>query len=146
MTAIENELLLGAELRTPLQHLVRRVHGALHESGIHDLRPAHFTVFQVIGDAGLRSTELAERAGMTKQSMGALIEYLEARGYLERVNDPRDGRARIVRLTDRGWKIVGIARRSIIELEREWQAALGSRRYDAFRASLTRLNAAMAVE
>lgn len=146
MTTNANELLLGAELRTPLQHLVRRVHGALRDSGIHDLRPAHFTVFQVISDAGLRSTELAERAGMTKQSMGALIDYLEARGYVERANDPRDGRARIVRLTDRGWKIVGIARRCIGEVEGEWQAALGSRRYDAFRASLSRLNAVMATE
>lgn len=144
MTTIETGLLLGTELRTPLLHLVRRIHGSLVANGINDLRPAHFTVFQVISESGLRSTELAEKARMTKQSMGALVEYLEARGYVERVNDPRDGRARIVRLTDRGWEIVTIARLCIVEVEREWQAALGGRRYDAFRASLARLNAAMA--
>lgn len=47
--------------------------------------------------------ELAEEARMTKQSMGELVAYLERRGYVERLPDPRDGRARIV-----VWREVGL--------------------------------------
>ena len=54
------------------------------------------------GRAGTRLTALAESAGMSKQAMGQLVDDLERLGYVERVPDPADGRAKIVRLTRRG--------------------------------------------
>ena len=51
------------------------------------------------GEGRVRLTDLAARAQMTKQSAGELVSYLEARGYLERVPDPSDGRVRINALT-----------------------------------------------
>ncbi|MGE5597563.1 MAG: MarR family winged helix-turn-helix transcriptional regulator [Hyphomicrobiales bacterium] len=86
----------------------------------------------------------AGQAHVTKQSMGALIEYLEAGDYVERMPDPADGRARIVGLTDRGWKVVNSARVCLEQLEREWSALLGGRAYAAFRQSLATINARLA--
>jgi len=65
--------------------------------------PAHTAVFQHIEADGSRLTDLAERAQITKQSMGYLVDYLEERDYLERHADPSDRRATIICLTDRGW-------------------------------------------
>ena len=132
--------MLGTQLRLPYQYIVRRIHAGLERAGFDDLRPAHYTVFQLIPDGGARSTELADAAQMTKQSMGALIDHLEERGYVERVPDPADGRARIVRLTSRGWDVVIAARKCIAEVEAEWEQFLGGRRYDAFRTALGRIN------
>jgi DNA-binding MarR family transcriptional regulator len=64
---------------------------------------------------------------MTKQSMGYLIDYLEERGYLARVPDSRDGRARLVVLTDRGRAVEQAARAELAVLEAEWDVALGGR-------------------
>ena len=54
------------------------------------------------------------------QAMGELVDYLEARGYVERLPDPSDGRAKLVRLTERGWLAYRLAGRSVTELEATW--------------------------
>src|ERR1700747_1273074 len=72
---------------------VRRVAAGLAEAGFGDIRPAHTAVFQHIDADGSRLTDLAERAQITKQSMGYLVDFLEQRGYLERRSDPTDRRA-----------------------------------------------------
>src|SRR5947209_13482354 len=81
---------IGILLRDPVQEIVRRVGSGLAASGFDDLRPAHTAVFQHIAGGGSRLTDLAERAQITKQSMGYLVDYLEDRGYLERRADPTD--------------------------------------------------------
>lgn len=122
------EHMLGALLRIPFQAINERIARELEMAGYGDLRPAHFAVFQHLPADGARQTEIAERAQMTKQSMGALVEYLVSRGYLERSLDPDDGRARIIRRTDRGWDVDRIARASIGQLEDEWEQELGHER------------------
>ena len=68
-------------------------------------------MFQYLDDARhRRSPTLAERAQMTKQSMGELVRHLEAHGYVERMPDPADGRAKLVRATDRGREVYAIVR------------------------------------
>ena len=47
--------------------------------------------------------DLAAYARITKQSMGSLVDHLQAGGYVERVSDTTDQRAKVVRLTERGW-------------------------------------------
>ncbi|HEU5330471.1 MAG TPA: MarR family transcriptional regulator [Thermomicrobiales bacterium] len=118
--------LIGALLRIPFQATVTRVYEDVVAAGYTDLRPAHFTPFQHLRPEGSHITELAERAQMTKQSMGYLVDYLEARGYVERVLDPADGRAKLVRLTTRGRALARVARASLERLEAEWARRLGS--------------------
>ena len=66
---------------------------------------------------------LAERAAMTKQSMAELVAHLERHGYVERVPDPSDRRAKLVRATERGGEVYEIARQVVAEMEREWTRA-----------------------
>ena len=105
--------------------------------GLGDLRPGHGCVFGNIDpEGGTRLTELAERANMTKQSVGEFASDLEQLGYLERVPDPDDGRAKIIRLTDQGRRAYWIGRQLIDELEREWAERYGQERIAALREGL----------
>nr|BBH92075.1 MarR family transcriptional regulator [Thermogemmatispora argillosa] len=128
--------MIGALLRIPFQQTVARVYQRLIEAGYTDLRPTHFVLLQQLRPEGMRVTELARLAQVTKQSMGALVDYLEERGYIERVPDPKDGRARLVRLTARGRAVEQIARAAIGELEAEWAQYLGNERFAALRSAL----------
>lgn len=130
---------LGILLRIPLQEVVRRVSAGLAEAGFDDLRPAHTAVFQHIEAGGSRLTDLAERAQITKQSMGYLVDDLEQRGYLERKPDPSDRRAALICLTDRGWAQIHAALATIATLEQEWTRALGKQRMQQLRQLLTEL-------
>jgi len=89
--------------------------------------------------SGTRLTELARRARMTKQGMMLLIDDLEGRGYVRRIPDPQDARAKIVRLTAKGRRYVAEARRVAAALEARVRRELGDRRYEALRASLDEL-------
>src|SRR5215218_8981581 len=90
--------LLGESFRA----LDRQLREGMVAAGFGDVRPAHYAVFRFLKPGGSRLTELAEDARMTKQSMGELVAYLERRGYVERLPDPHDGRAKIVVWTEAG--------------------------------------------
>jgi DNA-binding MarR family transcriptional regulator len=130
------EPMLGALLRLPLQELNVRVAADLAAAGFVDLRPAHFAVFQHLEAGGSRLTDLAARAQVTKQSMGALVDDLERWGYVERVPDPTDGRVRIVRRTARGWAVERVARASVRAFEEKWGQRVGAERMRQFRGML----------
>jgi DNA-binding MarR family transcriptional regulator len=132
---------VGILLRGPFQEIVRRIADGLAEAGFDDIRPAHTAVFQHINAEGSRLSELAERAQITKQSMGYLIDYLEEHGYVERRADPSDRRASLIFLTERGWAQVREALRIIAEIEQEWTRRLGQPRMQQLRELLTELNA-----
>ena len=68
-----------------------------------------------------------------------LVDDLEGRGYVRRVPDPEDGRAKVVRLTARGRRYVAEARRSLLALESRVRRQLGDRRYEQLRQSLESL-------
>ena len=101
-----------------------------------DLRVTHGCVFGNVDPDGTRLTELAERAHMTKQSVGEVASDLEQRGYVERVADPADGRAKIIRLTERGREAQAIGRGLIDDIEREWAEQFGEERLAALREAL----------
>jgi DNA-binding MarR family transcriptional regulator len=101
-----------------------------------DLRAGHGCVFGNIDPDGTRLTDLAERAMMTKQSVGEVTTDLERRGYVERVPDPSDGRAKIIRLTDRGRAAQAVGREMIDEVERDWIERFGEERVAALREAL----------
>lgn len=131
--------LIGALLRIPFQATVARIYDAVTAAGYADLRPAHFVPFQHLSPDGLHVADLAERAQMTRQSMGYLVDYLEARGYLARFPDPADRRAKIVRLTDRGREVTQIARASLANVETEWGQYLGTTRMEQLHGLLADL-------
>ena len=106
-----------------------------------DIRPAHGCVFGHIDPDGSRLTDLADRAHMTKQSVGEVTNDLEQRGYVERVPDPSDGRAKIIRLTARGHEAQALGWGLIDEIEREWAERFGAERIAALRETLEAVTA-----
>jgi DNA-binding MarR family transcriptional regulator len=131
----EDRRMIGALLRIPREAALHQVVAGLEAAGFGDVRPAHFTVFQHLPPRGMRLTDLAEAALLTKQSMGYLVDDLEALGYVERVPEPGDRRAKLVRLTSRGRQVDDTVRAVIRQVEAEWAARLGDENY----AQLTRL-------
>ncbi len=130
---------VGLLLFIPYRSMETRVFAALAEAGFSDLTPAQARVFQRIAPAGSRLTDLAAQAGITKQSAGFLVDQLERAGYVERVPDPDDGRARLVRVSDRGARSVEASRAIVAGVEAEWTAHLGERRMAQLRDILTDL-------
>ncbi len=65
--------------------------------------------------------------------MDYLVPYLEARGYVERVPDPTDRRAKIARLTSRGWEVVEAGAAAINAIEERWADVLGPERWAELR-------------
>jgi DNA-binding MarR family transcriptional regulator len=78
---------------------------------------------------------------MTKQSVGEVASELEQRGYLERVPDPNDGRAKIIRLTERGREAQALGREIIDEIEQQWAERFGAERVAALRDALEAITA-----
>jgi len=131
---------IGILLRRLSQDVVQRVSDGLVEAGFDDVRPAHTAVFQHIEGDGSRLTDLAERAQITKQSMGYLVDYLEERGYLERRPDPADRRVALICLTERGWEEVEAALAIIARVEEDWSRRLGQPRLELLRELLDELS------
>ena len=86
-------------------------------------------------------TELAERAFMTKQSVGEVVSDLQGLDYVERVPDPADGRAKIIRLTERGHAAQALGFALIDDLEREWAERYGEQRIAGLRDALEAVSA-----
>lgn len=134
---------IGILLRTPFQQLVDEIHENLAREGYPEVRPAQGIVFQFIGKTGARLTELAAKAQMTKQSMSYLVEYLEKEGHVERADDETDKRAKIFRLTKKGWKVVAIAEKSIGNFEANCRKKMGIAKYNQLVRLLKELDDAL---
>jgi DNA-binding MarR family transcriptional regulator len=130
---------VGLLLFIPYRALEARVFAALAAAGYDDMTPAQARVFQRIAPRGSRLTDLAQQAQITKQSAGFLVDQLEKAGYVHRTADPRDARARLVRISPRGAAAIPIAAAVVAQVEAEWTAHLGQRRMAHMRESLAML-------
>jgi DNA-binding MarR family transcriptional regulator len=119
------------------------VNEGLAERGFRDFRPAHGTIGQHISDQGSRVTELAQLAQVSKPTVVYLVNDLERLGYVQRVPDPVDGRAKLVCLTERGTRAQEAAREIIAEIEQDWGELLGADDFAVLRALLQRLHDAL---
>jgi len=132
-------MLIGALLRVPSQAIHRRIIAELNASGFDELRLPHMAVLQFPGPDGARPIELAERAGISKQAMNQLLRSLEGGGYIERSDAPHEGRARIVRLTDRGHAAYAKIHEILRTIEDEWRSELGPRPFEELKSLLLRV-------
>jgi DNA-binding MarR family transcriptional regulator len=128
--------LIGALLRLPAQAIHRRIVAGLNGGGFRDLRLAHMGVLQYPGPDGRRPSELAERAGMSKQAMNQLLRSLERLGYIRRRDAQKGGRARVVHFTRRGHAAWAKIHEVLAEIETEWRATLGDRNFKRLKQLL----------
>jgi DNA-binding MarR family transcriptional regulator len=131
---------LGVLLREPYRIANDQLHGRFADRGHPEIRTPHGNVFAYLDDAGTRVSVLAERAQVTKQSMAELVAHLERHGYVERIPDPSDGRAKLVRATKKGNQLYAIAREFVEEAEAEWTRRLGRQKMRQLRGLLEELN------
>jgi DNA-binding MarR family transcriptional regulator len=131
--------MIGALFSIPNLHFSRLVNDRLRARGFHGVTGSNSVVLKVLAPEGERITEVARKAGITKQSMGYLVEQLEAGGIVERVPDPSDGRAQIVRRTEKGWAYNRSAAEEVARLEEEQARLLGPEKFEALKALLTEL-------
>ena len=119
---------LGILLFVANRALEQRAFDAVVAAGITDITLAQARVAARIGPDGSRVSELAEQARVTKQSAAFLVEQLETAGYVERVPDPTDGRARLVRLTTRARRVARAADAEVQRVLTEWAHHVGEER------------------
>ena len=131
---------LGVLLREPYRIGSELLHERFAERGHPEVRTPHGNVFPFLDDAGTRVSVLADRAQITKQSMAELVAHLERHGYVERIPDPGDRRAKLVRATVRGEEVYAIAREFVAELEADWTRRLGKQKLRQLRELLEELN------
>ena len=130
--------MIGSLLRLPHEVVVGRMLATLHERGF-DLSHTELGVFLYPGPDGRRPIDLARQCNMTRQAMNYVLAGLERRGYLARRVEA-GGAARVIRMTDRGWAMVGPIRDCVAAIEREWGAHLGKQRFTALRETLRELS------
>jgi DNA-binding MarR family transcriptional regulator len=113
-----------------------RVFDGLSRQGFEDITVARGRIFQRISPEGSRLTDLAEQAQVTKQAASGLVDELERAGYVTRIPDPHDARARLITMSPRGAAAVEAAAAIVAEVEDEWLRHLGPRRVTQLRRIL----------
>jgi DNA-binding MarR family transcriptional regulator len=110
--------------------------GARLRGQFSELRGSHRRILQMIPPQGIRITDLAALAGMTKQALGEFIDGLERSGFVVSRRHEADGRVRMVSRTEAGDAAAEEAQAAIASVEAQWRAELGADRYDAMFAAL----------
>jgi DNA-binding MarR family transcriptional regulator len=144
MSAVATDQHLVALLESVKEDLLEEMYSRVTAAGYPGLRPSHGCVFRYLDVDGSRLSELAERSGMTKQAFGEHVANVEALGYVERVPDPEDGRAKLVVPTPRGREALILGRQIFAEIEREWAEAIGVERVTGLRDTLQEIHALQA--
>lgn len=134
---------LGSLLRGPYRKLSQQLYAEVAAHGFPEIRPSHSAVLRHLAPGGSRLTDLAEQADLTKQSMAYLVGYLEEHGYLKVQPDPHDGRAKRVRLTAKGGRLMNALMETSARLEARAARSMGRRELEALRRGLAALDAAI---
>ncbi len=130
---------IGRLLQQASRGFNSRAIARLRQRGHSGLTLAHTLLLSHLDLEGTHITVLADRAGITKQSMGQLVLDLEKRGYIERRVDHLDRRATLVLFTSTGWQFLRDAYEIKKEIEAEYQAMIGEEEMERLRATLSRL-------
>lgn len=135
--AAPGELPLGVLLFIAYRAMEAASMEGLARAGYTDMTVAQARIAARIDPGGSRVTQLAAAAHVTKQTAGFLVEQLENAGYVERVPDPTDRRARLVKVAARGRAAAEAALPALAEVEERWTAHLGPERMAELRETLT---------
>lgn len=127
---------VGALLGVVWQWVRDQLYAGVVAAGYDDLNAAHVGLWRYPGLEGLRPSQLADRRGITKQSVNDLLGHLEQSGYLLRVADSADRRARVIRLTSKGWRLQKTIYAEAASAQLRIEEILGTRRFAELHSSL----------
>jgi DNA-binding MarR family transcriptional regulator len=123
-------------MRVAWQSVWKQIFAGVVAAGYEDVSPAHIGLFRYPGLDRQRPTELADQLQITKQSVNDLLGQLEHHGYLTREPDPKDGRARVVRLTAKGRRLQRTIHGQAQASEQRIADTLGPRRFTQLQRAL----------
>ncbi len=133
-------------VKTPDPHVLvlfgrvfEQVRGTFAGEEWNGLRQSHLRLLDLVPDDGISVTDLARRAGMSKQACGQFVTHLVGTGHLRVESDPGDRRVRQVHRTPEGQRTLAAAIAHIARIEDTWAESVGSDRYRTFRAVLEEL-------
>lgn len=135
---------LSGLLDIVLEALLAEFRTDLEAAGYAELRPTHGCVFRFVREDGMRLTELATLAGIAKQSAGEIVDELAGLGYVERIPDPEDRRAKLISLTAKGEEAQRVGYGLFAEIEARWAERYGTERVAAMRELLQEVAASEA--
>lgn len=130
---------IGVLLRDGASAVDAEIKAAQAEQGFDEIQPGHHTVLRHLGEDGARPSELAAKAGVSRQAVTKILDDLERRGLIAREPDPADGRGVIVRYTPRGLAALKVARTRMNQLERRYASHVGADRWRTVRDVLEAL-------
>ncbi|MGN6816281.1 MAG: MarR family winged helix-turn-helix transcriptional regulator [Solirubrobacterales bacterium] len=133
-------------LDVALESMLAEFREELGQGEFKDIRPTHGCVFRFVKEDGMRLTDLAELASITKQSAGEIVDDLVARGYVQRIPDPADRRAKLICLTERGEEAQAHGFGLFAEVEKRWMERYGREQIEQLRAILEEIAATEAPE
>jgi DNA-binding MarR family transcriptional regulator len=135
---------IGAMLRVVWQWVRDQMYAGVVAAGYDDLSAAHVGLWRHPGLEELRPSQVADRVGITKQSVNDLLGHLEQQGYILRVPDLVDGRARVIRLTPKGRRLQQTIYAEAGAAQLRIEEILGSRRFTQLHHSLELLSERLA--
>ena len=120
--------------------LFGRIRAELSDGTLGDLRMSHVRVLSAVPPDGINVTELARRAGMTKQGCGQFVTYLSGTGHVSTAPDPADGRVRLVHRSVTGDRVMDRVYAALDRIESEFAAEVGPRRFATFKQVMAELS------
>jgi DNA-binding MarR family transcriptional regulator len=119
---------IGQSLMEVARHFQRHAIDGFAAEGYKQIQGSHQAILNHLSLSGTRLTVLAERAAITKQAMGQLVDEVERLGFVERVRDPLDGRAKIVKFTAKGHALMKAGTRVGTSVQQEYSALIGEKK------------------
>lgn len=120
----------------------RRLAHDLAGSPIDDgIRRSYRRLLQMVPDDGIRMTDFAALAGMTKQALGEFVDGMQAEGLLVTERLATDRRVRLVRRTSKGDSVSRTTSAAVAAVEDRWRTEVGADRYDTMKAVLAEIGA-----
>lgn len=107
----------------------------LIHAGFRRVRESHGYVVQHLIEGQLSVTELAQRMGVTQQAASKTVAEMVRLGILES-NTATDRRAKIIRISSRGWESIRVSRRARAVLDRKLARLLGDEDYGRMKEDL----------
>lgn len=130
---------VGQSLMEVARHFQKHAMAAFNQEGHTGLQVSHQAILTHLSLSGSRLTELAKRASMTKQAMGQLVDEVEKLGYVERVPDPTDKRAKLVKFTDKGCGLMRAGTKVGASIQQEYADIIGEKKMERLRELLDEL-------
>jgi DNA-binding MarR family transcriptional regulator len=116
-----------------------RLRAAFAAAGLDGIRPAQSAALIPLVAGPLHASDVADRLRVTRQAVAQAMTALERHGYVARVPDPVDARARLIELTPRGRRALRVMRSSAVDVESQWHETLGPHKLQQLKETLQTL-------